>query len=198
MPIMIHRCHDENNRGAETIWGLSEWQIAEDINRAMKDYLVERGKLCLRLEGRLGERIEATNYAHRTEGVSCSVEVHENSLPDEDQSGFSVLAWHSSRLACLLGTCILDELTVMGMPGSCRGLNRCSSTKRWIGTRDREYTIPEKKRLAMLQDTRMPAVIVEACYLTNPREAQWIAKSENRVAVGEAVARGIITYLKER
>lgn len=75
------------------------------------------------------------------------------------------------------------------------GINKASSTSRWIGT-GQEYT--DAPGLALLEDTSYPAVVVEACYLTNPDEAAWISEAENRKSIGWAIARGLGRWLTER
>ena len=198
MPVVIHRCHNSIDQGHATPAGLTEYQIAPDVNNEMVLYLEERGKACRMLEGNLAQRIRETNHIHATQGVPCCVEVHCNGMPGphgHKAEGFFAMCWFESRLASMLAECIVREIALARPDAPNLKTNFVSSHRRWMYT-PRMY--PGAPRLAMLQDTHMPAVIIEACYLSNPDEAKWIAEQKNRQALGRAVARGIIKYLKER
>jgi len=198
MPIVIHRCHNSVDQGNATPAGLTEHAIAAAVNVEMLMYLEERGHACRMLEGDLTWRIDEANALHQREGVPCTVEVHCNAMPGEDghqAEGFFAMCWHGSRLAAMLGECIVREVALIRPGAPNRYLNFVSSHRRWMYTPRMYANAP---RLAMLQDTYMPAVIVEACYLSNPGEAKWIADQENRQALGRAVAKGIVNYLQER
>jgi N-acetylmuramoyl-L-alanine amidase len=48
---------------------------------------------------------------------------------------------------------------------------------------------------AVIRQTRRPAVLVEAAYLSNPQEAALLAKEESREKIAEEIARGIQNFL---
>ncbi|MGQ0668684.1 MAG: N-acetylmuramoyl-L-alanine amidase family protein, partial [Actinomycetota bacterium] len=49
--------------------------------------------------------------------------------------------------------------------------------------------------VAILRETRMPAVQVEPCFLTNPREEQLLADAEFRRQAAAAIADGVERFL---
>lgn len=196
--IILGKSHSEENQGAKTPTGLSEWVVSGDVNQAIKDELCTRlriNKYVLRLGGTLKERIDTLNSLAKTSHYDCAIEVHCNALPQKDASGFSVIAWHKSEASILLAKFILDHIHQVRLFANKRGINKVSTNKRWIGSH-KEYG--DAPKLAFLEDTPNPAVIIEACYLTNPSEAEWISSSRNRAYLGWAIGRGIEQWLNER
>lgn len=50
----------------------------------------------------------------------------------------------------------------------------------------------------VLRDTKMPAILVEVGFLSNPREARLLADQEYRVKVAESIYQGTINYLAQK
>ncbi|MBZ4687913.1 MAG: N-acetylmuramoyl-L-alanine amidase [Clostridia bacterium] len=48
----------------------------------------------------------------------------------------------------------------------------------------------------MVRETKMPAILSENGFLTNPREEKWLSIPENQKKLGEAHAKGICEYLE--
>jgi len=53
-----------------------------------------------------------------------------------------------------------------------------------------------RARYAVLRDARMPAILIESGYMTNPAEGKKIYTSAYRHALARAIANGIVTYQK--
>jgi N-acetylmuramoyl-L-alanine amidase len=119
-------------------------------------------------------RARAANDAH----ASLVVAIHLNSNTEPGAEGATVFYcgrddWVSpsgQRLAEL----ILEELTSLGL------------------TDGRTHA----KWLPLLRDTRMPAVHVEPCFITNPREEAALRDEGFRARLAGAMARGIERYFE--
>ena len=48
----------------------------------------------------------------------------------------------------------------------------------------------------MLRGAKMPAVLVELGYLSNPGQATFLASGKGQGAAGEAIAKGVYEYLR--
>lgn len=55
----------------------------------------------------------------------------------------------------------------------------------------------KQQSFAVLKSIDMPSVLVEAGFLTNSRDAEIMRKPEGRQAVAEAIAEGVVSYLKK-
>lgn len=194
--IVLGRCHDRLHQGACTPDGLSEWQLAYHINEACALHLRQNRILCLRMGGTLRQRVGAINYLYESVGNPCiAIEVHQNSVQNPETNGFFCMAWHKSLEAQVLGMDILEELGKARPEARNLGLNKCSGDRRWIGE-PMEYG--DAPKLSWLQDIKCTSLVVESCHVSNPGESAWISNLGNRKAVGVAVAKGVMQYLKER
>lgn len=53
-----------------------------------------------------------------------------------------------------------------------------------------------RARFAVLRDARMPAILIEGGYMTNPTEGRKINTSAYRQQMADAITKGILTYLR--
>ena len=53
-----------------------------------------------------------------------------------------------------------------------------------------------RARFAVLRDARMPAILIEGGYMTNPAEGRKIFDAAYRQQIAEAITKGILNYLK--
>jgi N-acetylmuramoyl-L-alanine amidase len=104
------------------------------------------------------------------------VSLHLNTHDEPTPEGASTFYFGGSRSGEALADKILDELTALG-------LRDCRSHAR-------SYTI--------LKETRMPAVLVEPVFITNPDEEKRLEDLDFRSMLAAALARGIIRYFHDK
>jgi N-acetylmuramoyl-L-alanine amidase len=202
--IILGQSHDRISQGAQTPDGLTEWIIAGEVNEAIRNEIRRRKnkESTMRLGGSLYDRIKTIKHISKSK-FNCVVECHCNTFPHAYQHGFSVLAWHRSKKSLHLADCILDEIEKARPSARNRGVCKVAAdlttperdTVRWVGDDEKEHG--KSSWLGLLTDTPCPAVIVEACYLTNPEEVAWISDETNRQSLGCAIGRGVDNWLKE-
>jgi N-acetylmuramoyl-L-alanine amidase len=123
------------------------------------------------------------SLAARTElanarGADVFVSIHNNGSRDPDAGGTEVYHQIRGGGSRVLGEAIAAELARSpGLP------TRLLARR---GSRGDYYFV--------LRTARMPAVIVEGAYLTNPREARLLAQDAFRQAIADSAARGILAY----
>ena len=177
--IALDAGHGGIERGAVGPTGLDEASVALELARAIGEQLAARGArpLLLRDDGdgpSVSERARTANESSAT----LLVAVHLNSHPEPDAEGATVFYcgrddWISPsghRLAEL----IQEELTDLGLTDG--------------------RTHP--KWLPILRETRMPAVHVEPCFITNPREEASLRDEGFRRRIAAAIARGVERYFE--
>jgi N-acetylmuramoyl-L-alanine amidase len=52
-----------------------------------------------------------------------------------------------------------------------------------------------EKNLHMVRETKMPAILPECGFLTNPQQEKWLSQPENQTKLGEAIAKGVCAFL---
>jgi len=70
----------------------------------------------------------------------------------------------------------------------------CRSMRDRLGVRCRGV---KGARFVVLREARMPAVLVEVGYVSNQREASRLASTNYRQAVAQAIADGVVAYIRE-
>ena len=117
----------------------------------------------------LAERVNAAN----TWGADYFISLHTNASEITAASGSEAYVYRRDSEAEALAFQILRRLNeATGLPN--RG-------------------VAARPTLYVLRRTRMPAVLVELGFITNPRDAELLAYSPNLFAIG--VTNGILTYL---
>jgi N-acetylmuramoyl-L-alanine amidase len=177
--IAIDAGHGGDDRGAIGPTGLEEAAVAFDLAQRLARRLEERGALPKVLRDAnsnptASQRARTANDAEATLLVS----IHLNSDPEPRAEGATVFYcgrpdWISSsgqRLAEL----VLEQLTGLGLiDGRTHAM--------W---------------LQMLRETRMPAVHVEPCFITNPGEEDAMRSEAYREDLASAIARGIERFFE--
>lgn len=189
--IYISLCHDDQNPGKTLPDGWSERRLAGVVNEAIYLTLKELGLPCWQISGgTLRDRIRTLSSLSAGPVVEC----HFDSLEQRREvAGYFAIVDSANREAQELGESILDAMAAAFPERRSMGLCRADEQHRWVGT-PREY---DGQRLGLLRDlARFPVVILEACFLSNPTEAQWIKKIENRMALGVAIARGVESFYR--
>ena len=166
--------------------GLVEKHINLSIARRVRDHLARHG-LTVRMS-RTGDQtrsLRARTDEANAWGADIYVSIHCNAYTDESANGFEV--WHSvqpgsrSRILARYLVQWLDRLTPL--------TNRGARSRAGRGGRDYYHVIRE---------SRMPAVIVECGFITNRRDARYLASASGQAQVAEAIARGVLQYFGRR
>jgi hypothetical protein len=187
--VRVCLCHDEIHEGAATPDGWTERRLAGAVNEAVSITLREFGVPCWQMSsGTLASRIAQLKTMHH----APVVEVHFDSLPQRTEvAGYYAIVDNSNVGALMMADSILRAIADVCPDRRNLGVCRTDEESRWIGT-GRQYS---GQRLGLLRELRdRPVVIIEGCYLTNPTEAKWIKRIENRLTLGAAIGRGIALY----
>ena len=185
MPIKIYIDQGHNprsyNTGAEGN-GYFEQDITYEIGVRLYDLLAANPEFTPRLsrptpDTILGVDNSSSLTARVNEANSWGADVflslHTNASTNPMANGAEALVFsRGSRVSYGLATDILEELTLV------------------TGLRNRGVVL--RPGLYVLRRTRMPAVLVEMGFITNPEEAELMANSPNLFALG--IYRGILEY----
>lgn len=119
---------------------------------------------------------DATERARRANdiGADAFVSIHVNTNNSPTAEGASTYHFPRSKAGALLAERVQEQLAALG----CRD---CRSHAR-------SYPI--------LKETRMPAVLVEPAFITNPDEEKKLADPHFRSAVADAIAFGVLRYFE--
>ena len=181
--VYIDQGHNprEYNTGAEGN-GYFEQDITYEIGRRLYNYLSENPNFTPRLSRPTPNTILGTNnnssVIERVRqanawGADVFISLHTNASTNPNANGSEALIYDESATAALnLAEDILYEMTLV------------------TGLRNRG--IVERPGLYVLRRTKMPAVLVEMGFISNPGDAEIMANSPNLFALG--IYRGILDY----
>jgi N-acetylmuramoyl-L-alanine amidase len=174
--IAIDAGHGGDDEGTIGPTGLTEAAASALLARSLQDALAERGAEPFLLRPGAGAPPAGARAAMANEaGAELLVSLHLNSDADPAAGGASCYYYgrggYASQAGQRLAELILDELV------------------RSLGLEDRRA---HPKALPLLRETRMPAVHVEPCFITNPLEE---AKLRDGAFRGE-IARSLATALQ--
>ena len=181
--VYIDQGHNPSgfNTGAEGN-GFFEQDITYAVGRILYDYLAADPNFDPRLSRPTESTILGTNNsssltARVTEannwGADVLISLHTNASVNPSATGTEALIYsRSSTEALNIATDILSELNLI------------------TGLRNRG--IVERPGLYILRRSRMPAVLVEMGFISNPNDAELMAYSPNLFALG--IYRGLLDY----
>lgn len=118
----------------------------------------------------LGARVDIANEA----GTDIFVSIHNDSFTNQTASGTTTYHYgdgESARLAGAIQKCLVDEM----------------------GTRDRGSRFAS---FYVIRYTDMPAILVEAAFISNPEEEVLLASVDGRYKAADSIFRGIVKYFK--
>lgn len=119
----------------------------------------------------LAERVELINDTQPTLAL-C---IHQNSYPDASVHGAQVFYHTTIEEAKNVATMVQEELLAID-----------SSNTRQIKANDTYY---------MLKNVKVPTIIVECGFLTNPEEAEKLTQEEYQNQVAEAICEGVVKWI---
>lgn len=167
-----HGGGDEGERGAG---GTPEADLCWDVSTRLAQDLAQLG-VRVRFTHTEAENPAPNERATRANrlGADLFVSVHLNAHPEPTAEGASAYYFKSSRAGEELAEKVLDALVDLGTH-NCRA----------HGT---SYPI--------LRATRMPAILVEPAFLTNPDEEKQLRQPDRRAAIATAIASGVRAYFE--
>jgi N-acetylmuramoyl-L-alanine amidase len=192
--VVLDAGHGGNESGAIAPNGLREKDVNLNVVRVAKGMLESRRVPVV--ETRTGDyRVTLDTRAEIVTRLRplAFVSVHHNSAPDGPRAGpgsetyFQVASPESKRLAGLLYEEIVRALSQYeGIP--------------WVADTDAGAKYRQNSRggdyYGILRRTAgVPASLAELAFLSNPPEADLVARPDVQQAEGEAVARGILRFL---
>jgi N-acetylmuramoyl-L-alanine amidase len=119
----------------------------------------------------LAARVTIANEA----GAEIFVSIHENALNATSSGTETYHFYYASPAARALAVLVHQEVVLrLGLPD--RGVRQAG--------------------FYVLKHTRMPAVLVEGAFLSNPREALLLARPDVRARLAQAVGAGIVRYVQ--
>jgi len=175
--IVIDPGHGAGDPGAVAPEGLTEQEICWNIAMLVAEQLATLGAR-VRLTRTEAESPDASERARRANEFEADlfVSLHLNSTEERTAEGASAYHFASSRAGGAAADAIQNRLVDLGAK-DCR-------------VHARSY--------AILRETRMPAVLVEPAFITNPDEAKTLEDPEARDAIARAIVGGITDYYDKR
>lgn len=167
--VVIDAGHGGQDPGCR--WnGLTEKKLCLDVAKRLETQLKKRGDFRVVMTRRSDVYVELADRAAIANKYSRAifVSVHFNACPSSRIEGMEV--FYRSRDGKALARSILRSMD-RRLKGANRGVNY--------------------NDLKVLRATTMPAVLVEAAYLSNKKEARRYADPDHRQELAEAIAAGI-------
>lgn len=171
--VVLDPGHGGKDPGTRSTQGLVEADVSWDLAVRLADRLSGMGAR-IRFTRTENESPDASERARRANevGADLFVSLHLNEHDETTAEGASTYHFGTSDAGRALAEAIQEELVALG-GRDCR-------------SHARSYTV--------LRETRMPAVLVEPVFLTNPDEAKRLEEPEFRSSIADAVAVGVRRY----
>lgn len=171
--VVLDPGHGGGDRGGRSSAGLVEADVSWDLAVRLADRLTRMGAR-VRFTRTEAESPDASERARRGNEVAGDVflSLHLNEHEEPTAEGSSTYYFHTSSAGRALAEAIQEELVALGVR-DCR-------------SHAVSYTV--------LRETRMPAVLVEPVFITNPDEAKRLEEPDFRAALADAIAAGVSRY----
>ncbi|MCT7971463.1 N-acetylmuramoyl-L-alanine amidase [Laspinema olomoucense] len=175
--VVIDAGHGGSDPGAIGIGGLREKEVVLDISQQVAQILEQNGVTVVmtRQDDRTIDLAPRTQLANRV-NANLFVSIHANaiSMSRPDVNGLETYYFNSGqRLAQTIHRSMLRSFGNM---------------------RDRGV---RRARFYVLRHTNMPAVLVETGFVTGRDDARMLANPTERTRMAEAIAQGILQYIRE-
>lgn len=183
--IVIDPGHGGKDPGAVSPnLGMTEKEVVLEVSKELEKLLQEAGfrTYMTRRDDTFISLQDRADIANRL-NADIFVSVHANAAPRSDLKGIETLYYPSENSP----TDFRDNLRLAEIfqEEMVRTLNASSHR---INARDRLY---------VLRETKMPAIITEIGFLTNPEEEKLLATSQYRRQAAEGILNAVIRYVEE-
>jgi N-acetylmuramoyl-L-alanine amidase len=170
--VVIDAGHGGFDRGGIPSNIIPEKGVALDVARRLRTYLAEDGFRTVMTRSSdtfvtLGRRVAVANAQRRAIFVS----IHFNSARRRGANGIET--FYASGRAKKLAS-LIQRYAMKTTSGENRGI--------------------KKARYYVLRNSRIPAVLIECGFLTNPQDAKRASRSEYRDQLARQIARAIVAY----
>lgn len=191
--IVLDAGHGGVEAGAVSPGGLAEAPVNLEVVRHARAALEREGVTVAETRtGNYQVSLEARAEIARSLGPRAFVSVHHNAEPDGRHDGpgtetyYQIGSDDSKRLAGLIYEEVFRALSAFGVT--------------WVGDTDAGAKYRPGQRGDYYAVLRLPApvtsVLAELAFISNPAEAQLLERADVRAVEGEAVARGILRWLR--
>lgn len=171
--VVLDPGHGGDDPGSRSAARLEEADVCWDLAVLLADRLTGVGAR-VRFTRTEAEAPDASERARRANDVAGDVfiSLHLNEHDEPTAEGSSTYYFHTSGAGRALAEAIQEELVSLGVR-DCR-------------SHPTSYTV--------LRETRMPAVLVEPVFISNPDEAKRLEEPDFRAALADAIAAGVSRY----
>lgn len=181
--VVLDAGHGGEDPGKVAINGAEEKDINLQIALFTKEYLEAEGvevvmtrtedeRLADTQAGDLKKRVSLMN----SENPVLAVSVHQNSYHEEEVRGAQVFYYTDSKEGEAAAACLQTALAELDP--------------------DNTKQIKANNTYYLLKKTEVPVVIAECGFLSNSEDAQKLVTEEYQRATAEAVARGVLQYIR--
>ena len=173
--VVIDPGHGGEDEGDSVGEGPSEADLCWDLAERLAAAIAGAGGR-VRFTRTETEGPDASERARRANEIDADIflSLHFNSHSEPTAEGASTYYFPRSRAGEILADCVKDNLVDLG-------LRDCRSHAR-------TYSI--------LRETRMPAVLIEPAFITNPDEAKLLLDADFRTTLATAIAAGVRRYFE--
>lgn len=168
--VIVDPGHGGQDAGGVSPTGELECDLCWDLSNRLASLLTDAGNR-VRFTRNENETVDSSERARRANetGAEVFLSLHLNCHPETTAEGASTYYFPRSKAGELLAESIRDQLVELG-------LRDCRS-------HPRSYSI--------LRETKMPAVLIEPGFITNPDEAKLLADPHFRTTIAAAIAGGV-------
>ena len=173
---MIDPGHGAEDPGELGHNGLTETDVCWRLASLLAQRLVAAGAR-VRLSRTEPENPDNSERARRANDVGADlfISLHLNANREPTAEGASAYHFGTSRAGKAIAEAIQDRLV-------------------HLGARDCRV---HARSFALLRETRMPAVMVEPAFITNPDESKRLDDHDHLVAVSDAIVEGVRAFYKQ-
>jgi len=174
--IVIDPGHGDTDSGAVSLDGLRESDVVLSISYKVRAILENHFEVFMTRDSDTFVSLNyRSNYANGLGDIAAFISIHCNAATNTSARGWEIFTSRGDTGADPLAASIGKRYAARFQDLPARGLKEAN--------------------FSVLQNTTMPAVLVECCFLSNAEEAHWISSDEIQQQHAEAIADGIIDHM---